>query len=331
MFGDLPDGVAGLLGWGFFLLVATLGALLQKSSARCAPAAPLGPAGNGHCSVHPHGIGGRPLGLASFGLLALLTCIWHFRRTPWSAGMEPGETFPRKLRPHLRAGVPLLLLVLATLLATYSKSYFLLGFIKWKNPTLGVRVAGRSCPAHSCSSLWLRDRRTRGASTLTSRGLSLLVGAAALGAAASQVWPTDRLINSVLLLFVLSLPCLAWLGRRRPVWNLGLVSLISAWIVMSDPKGAIAISVISAYLVLVAPEIHLPDGHPAWLVAIGIWILAVRVALVVLLEGSFNFDSIEIATALMGNLVHSALQGALRVSSSLRCPSWSLASFSLTS
>jgi hypothetical protein len=56
------------------------------------------------------------------------------------------------------------------------------------------------------------------------------------------------------------------------------------------------------------------DRHPAaWLVTTGAWILAVRVALVVLLEGSFNFDSIEIATALMGNLAHSPVQGGLRV------------------
>jgi len=144
--------------------------------------------------------------------------------------------------------------------------------------------------------------------------LSLLVGSAALGAVASQVWPTDRLINIVLLLAGLSLPGLAWVGRRRPVWILLLVSLISAWIVMSDAKGAIAISVIAGYLVLVLPEIHAPDGRPAaWLIAIGVWILAVRVALVVLLEGSFNFDSIEIATALMGNLAHAPLQGGLRV------------------
>jgi hypothetical protein len=148
---------------------------------------------------------------------------------------------------------------------------------------------------------------------VTSQGLSLLVGAAALGAVLSQVWPTDRLINSVLLLSGLSLPGLAWLGRRRPVWILVLVSLISAWIVMSDPRGTIAISVIAAYLVLVVPEIHLPDSRPVWLIAIGVWILGVRVALVVLLEGSFNFDSIEIATALMGNLAHAALQGGLRV------------------
>jgi hypothetical protein len=121
------------------------------------------------------------------------------------------------------------------------------------------------------------------------------------------------LINSVLLLSGLSLPGLAWLGRRRPVWNLVLVSLISPWIVLSDPKGAIAISVIGAYLVLVVPDLHLQDSRPVGLVAIGVWILAVRVALVVLLEGSFNFDSIEIATALMGNLVHSPLQGGLRV------------------
>ena len=111
-----------------------------------------------------------------------------------------------------------------------------------------------------------------------------------------------------------SLAGLAWLGRRRPVWRLVLVTLISAWIVMSDAKGAIAISAIAGYLVLVVPDIEVPDRHPAaWLVTTGAWILAVRVALVVLLEGSFNFDSIEIATALMGNLAHSPVQGGLRV------------------
>jgi hypothetical protein len=127
------------------------------------------------------------------------------------------------------------------------------------------------------------------------------------------VWPTDLVINSVLLLSGLSLPVLAWLGRRRPVWIPVLISLISPWIVLSDPKGAIAVSVMAAYLVLVVPEIHLPDSRPMWLVAIGVWILGVRVALVVLLEGNFNFDSIEITTALMGNLAHSAVQGGLRV------------------
>jgi hypothetical protein len=127
------------------------------------------------------------------------------------------------------------------------------------------------------------------------------------------VWPTDLVINAVLLLFLLSLLALAWLGRRRPVGSLLLVTLISAWIVMSDAKGAIAISVMAGYLVLVAPSIHLPDERPLWLVAIGVWILAVRLVLVVLLEGSFNFDSIEIATALMGNLSHAALQGGVRV------------------
>jgi hypothetical protein len=144
--------------------------------------------------------------------------------------------------------------------------------------------------------------------------LSLLAGAAALGAILSQVWPTDRLINVVLLVCGLSLAGLAWLRRRRPVWMPVLVSLIAAWIVMSDAKGAIAISAMAGYLVLVAPDIDVPDEHPAaGLAAIGFWILAVRVALVVLLEGSFNFDSIEIATALMGNLAHAPLQGGLRV------------------
>jgi hypothetical protein len=313
MFGDLHDGVAGLLGWGFFLLMVSLRTLLRNRWPDAHPPRHWGLSAMGVALFILMGFGGRPLGLASFGVLALVTCLWHFRRTPWSADLEPSETFLRKLRPHLKVGAPLLLLGLATLLAIHSKSYFLFGFIKWKNPTLAVRVAAAilSCPL--LVFLWLRDRKTRGASTLTSRGLSLLVGTAALGAVVSQVWPTDRLINAVLLLFLLSLPCLAWLGGRRPVWNLALVSLISAWIVMSDPKGAIAISVISAYLVLVAPEIHLPDGRAGWLVAIGVWILGVRVALVVLLEGNFNFDSIEIATALMGNLVHAALQGGLRI------------------
>ena len=261
MFGDLADGVAGLRGWGFFLVVATLGALLRNRWPDLRPLRHWGLSAMGVALFILMGFGGRPLGLASFGLLALLTCIWHFRRTPWSAGMA-SETFLAsygpisggRAAPAARAG-------------DAPRGVFqvlpLLGFIKWKNPTLGVRVAAAilSCPL--LLFLWLRDRKTRGASTLTSRGLSLLVGAAALGAAPSQVWPTDRLINSVLLLFVLSLPCLAWIGRRRPVWNLVLISLISAWIVMSDPKGAIAISVISAYLVLVAPEIHCPTGTRA--------------------------------------------------------------------
>ena len=314
MFGDVHDGTAGLLGWGFFLVAATLGVGLRKRwpDVHLLPLWAL-PA-MGVVLFGLMGFGGRPLGLASFGFLALVTCVWHFRRIPWSAGMSPGASLLGKLRPHLRLGAALLLLGLATVLAVYSKSYALIGLIKWKNPALAVRVAAALLACPVLLYLLVSDRRTSGASTLTSKGLSLLAGASALGAALSQVWPTDRMINVVLLASGLSLAGLAWLGGRRPVWRLVLVTLISAWIVMSDAKGAIAISAIAGYLVLVVPDIEVPDRHPAaWLVATGAWILAVRVALVVLLEGSFNFDSIEIATALMGNLAHSPVQGGLRV------------------
>lgn len=312
MFGDVHDGTAGLLGWGFFLVAATVVVGLRKRWPQLhLPlwAVPV----MGVVLFGLMGFGGRPLGLASFGFLALVTCVWHFHQPPWSA--SPGEGLPGKLRPHLRLGAALLLLGLATVLAVYSKSYALLGLIKWKNPALAVRVAAALLASPVLLCLLVADRRTSGASTLTSKGLSLLAGSAALGAALSQVWPTDRMINAVLLASGLSLAGLAWLVGRRPVWRLVLVTLISAWIAMSDAKGAIAISALAGYLVLVVPDIQVPDDrHPAaWLVATGAWILAVRVALVVLLEGSFNFDSIEIATALMGNLAHSPVQGGLRV------------------
>jgi len=307
MFGDVHDRTAGMLGWGGFVVVAALGLLLAKRWPQVQRLLPWGLTATGVVLFCLMGFGGRPMGLEAFGALALLTCVWHFRRTPWP------ETAPRRLRPHLRLVAALLLLVLATVLAAYSKSYALFGLIKWKNPALAVKVAAALLSGPVLVVLWLRDRKTRGASTLTSWIASLLVAATALGAALSQVWPTDLVINAVLLLFLLSLLALAWLGRRRPVGNLLLVTLVSAWIVMSDPKGAIAISVMAGYLVLVAPSIDLPDDRPVWLVAIGFWILAVRLVLVVLLEGSFNFDSIEIATALMGNLSHAALQGGVRV------------------
>jgi hypothetical protein len=317
MFGGVDDGTAGLLGWAVFLgflVLAILGLRLRKQWSRLRQLPPWIVSALGVALFVLMGFGGRPLGLGSFGALALLTCVWHFHRRPWSAGVSSGARFLARLRPHLRLGAALLLLGLATVLAVYSKSYALLGLIKWKNPTFAVKVAAAVLASPLLLVLLLRDRRAGGASTPASKGLSLLVAAAAVGAVLSQVWQTDRLINAVLLLSGLSLPGLAWLGRRRPVWNLVLVSLISAWIVMSDAKGAIAISAIAGYLVLVVPDIHVPDERPAaWLVAIGFWILAVRVALVVLLEGSFNFDSIEIATALMGNLAHAPLQGGLRV------------------
>jgi hypothetical protein len=312
MFGGVDDGTAGLRGWAVFLVGAIVGLLLRKQWSRVQQLPLWAVSAMGVALFVLMGFGGRPLGLGSFGALALLTCIWHFQRCPWSAG---------KLRPHLRLVAALLLLVVATVLAVYSKSYALLGLIKWKNPTLAVRVAAAALAAPLLFALLLRDLETSGASAPASRGLSLLTGAAALGAVLSQVWPTDSLINVVLLLSGLSLAGLAWLGRRRPVWMPVLVSLIAAWIVMSDAKGAIAISALASYLVLVAPDIHVPDEHPAAaLVAIGFWILAVRVALVVLLEGSFNFDSIEIATALMGNLAHAPLQGGLRVSLKFALP-----------
>jgi hypothetical protein len=313
MFGDVRDGVAGLLGWGFFLAVATLVSVVGKRWPDGQRLRGWGVTAMGIGLFCLMGFGGRPLGLASFGALALLTCLWHFRGTPRTAGPPPTETPRAGLRPHLKLGAALLLLALATFLAINSKSYLLFGWIKWKNPGQGVKVAAAilSCPV--LAFLWLRDRKTRGASAPASWAAALLAGAAAAGAALSQVWPTDAMINGVLLLSALSLPVLAGLGRRRPVGSLVLVSLISAWIVMSDPKGAIAISVMAAYVVLVVPSIDLPDERPAWLVAIGVWILGVRLALVVLLEGNFNFDSIEIATALMGNLTHAALQGGLRV------------------
>ena len=304
MFGDVHEGTAGLLGWGFFLAAAILGVGLRKRWPQVHLLPLWALSAMGVVLFGLMGFGGRPLGLASFGFIALVTCAWHFRRTPWSA----------KLRPHLRLGAALLLLGLATVLAVYSKSYALLGLIKWKNPALAVRVAAALLACPVLLYLLVSDRRTSGASTLTRKGLSLLAGLAALGAVLSQVWPTDRMINAVLLASGFYLAGLVWLGRRRPVWRLVLVTLISAWIVMSDAKGAIAISAIAGYLVLVVPDIEVPDQHPAaWLVATGAWILAVRVALVVLLEGSFNFDSIEIATALMGNLAHSPVQGGLRV------------------
>jgi Type I phosphodiesterase / nucleotide pyrophosphatase len=313
MFGSMNDSVAGLLGWGFFLVGATLGTLLRNRWPAAHHLRHWGGSAMGVVLFCLMGFGGRPLALASFGSLALLTCIWHFGRTPWSAGTGPGEKLSSRLRPHLKVGVSLLLLGLATLLAVYSKSYYLLGFVRWKNPVFGVRVAAALFSCALLLFLWLLHRKTRGVPTLTDRGLSLLAGSAALGAVLSQVWPTHRLINSVLLLSGLSLAALAWLGRRRPVWILVLLSLVSAWIVMSDPKGAIAIALITAYLVLLVPSMHLPDSRLVWLVAIGLWIMAVRVALVVLLEGSFNFDSFEIATALMGNPGHAPLQGGLRV------------------
>jgi hypothetical protein len=120
MFGDVPEGVAGLLGWGFFLVVATLGALLRNRWPDSHPLRRWGPSALGAVLFGLMGFGGRPLGLASFGFLALLTCLWHFRQTPWSA-----ET----LRPHLKLGASLLLLALATLLAAYSKSYYMVGSI----------------------------------------------------------------------------------------------------------------------------------------------------------------------------------------------------------
>jgi len=331
MFGDVRDGTAALIGWGAFAGVAILAVVLRKVWPHLQRVVPWGltAVDSGTLKGFPNppamvrgeqsspashaligvvlfgfmGFGGRPMGLESFGALAFLTGVWHFRRTPWSG----------QLRAHLRLAAALVVLALATVLAANSKSYALFGFIKWKNPALVVKViaAVLCCPVPVV--LWLRDRKARGASTPASWGVSLLVALAALGAALSQVWPTDHLINAVLVLSVLSWLALAGLGRRRPVGNLLLVSLIAPWIVMSDPKGAIAISVMAAYLVLVLPSIHLPDERPVWLVAIGVWILGVRLALVVLLEGSFNFDSIEIATALMGNLSHAAVQGGLRV------------------
>ena len=303
MFGDVRDGTAALIGWGAFAGLAILAVVLRKVWPHLQRVVSWGLTATGVVLFGFMGFGGRPMGLESFGALAFLTCVWHFRRTPWSG----------QLRPHLRLAAALVLLALATVLAAHSKSYALFGTIKWKNPALAVKViaAVLCCPVPVV--LWLRDRKIRGASTLASWGASLLVALAALGAALSQVWPTDHLINAVLVLSVLSWLALGALGRRRPVGNLLLVSLIAPWIVMSDPKGAIAISVMAAYLVLVLPSIHLPDERPVWLVAIGVWILGVRLALVVLLEGSFNFDSIEIATALMGNLSHAAVQGGLRV------------------
>jgi len=318
MFGDVHEGTAGLLGWGFFFVAAIVGVGLRKRWPQVRLLPPWALSAMGVVLFGLMGFGGRPLGLASFGFLALVTCAWHFRRAPssggMSAGMSPGDGLVGKLRPHLRLGAALLLLGLATVLAVYSKSYALLGLIKWKNPALAVRVAAALLASPVLLYLLVSDLRTSGASTLTSKGLSLLAGSAALGAALSQVWPTDRMINAVLLASGFSLAGLAWLGRRRSAWRLVLVTLISAWIVMSDAKGAIAISALAGYLVLVVPDIQVPDRHPAaWLVATGAWILAVRVALVVLLEGSFNFDSIEIAMALMGNLAHSPVQGGLRV------------------
>src|SRR4029079_8924818 len=253
MFGDVHDRTAGMLGWGGFVVVAALGLLLAKRWPQVQRLLPWGLTATGVVLFCLMGFGGPPMGLEAFGALALLTCVWHFRRTPWP------ETAPRRLRPHLRLVAALLLLVLATVLAAYSKSYALFGLIKWKNPALAVKVAAALLSGPVLVVLWLRDRKTRGASTLTSWIASLLVAATALGAALSQVWPTDLVINAVLLLFLLSLLALAWLGRRRPVGNLLLVTLVSAWIVMSDPKGAIAISVMAGYLVLVAPSIDLPD------------------------------------------------------------------------
>jgi len=125
-----------------------------------------------------------------------------------------------------------------------------------------VRVAAALSASPVLLCLLVSDRRTSGASTLASKGLSLLAGSAALGAALSQVWPTDRMINAVLLAAGFSLAGLAWLGGRRPVWRPVLVTLLSAWIVMSDVKGAIAISVIAGYLVLVAPDVQVPDRRP---------------------------------------------------------------------
>lgn len=303
MFGHVDDGTAALLGWGFFLAVAIPLALLGRRPFATRPPGDWALAVAAGVLFALMGFGGRPLGLASFGVLALLTCVWHFGRVGWSG----------TLRPHLGLAGALLLLGLATLLAAYSRSYALFGVIKWKNAGLDVKVAAAVLSIPLPLVLLLRDRKTAGASTLASKALSVLVAATAVGAALSQVWPTDVVINAVLQLFLLSLLAIAWLGRRRAVWMPLLVSLIAAWIVMSDPKGAIAISVMAAYLVLAGPEAPSAAERPIGLVTIGVWILAVRVALVVLLEGSFNFDSIEIATALMGNLTHAPLQGGLRV------------------
>jgi hypothetical protein len=309
MFGDVRDGVAALLGWGFFLAAVALAILTRRRRVPFSSPSFLGSrelTAMGVVVFVLMGFGGRPLGLASFGALALLTCLWHFQALP------SASAFPRRW-PHLGLAAALLLLGLATLLAAYSKSYLFLGGLKWKNPGQAVRVAAAivSCPLPAF--LLLRDQKTTGGARLARRALSVLVGAAALGAALSQVWPTDRMINAVLVLCGISLAGLVWVGRRGSVWRPLLVSLVAAWIVMSDPKEAMAISVMGAYLVLAVAEIREADGRASGPIAIGVWILGVRAALVVLLEGSFNFDSIEIATALMGNLAHSPLQGGLRV------------------
>ena len=64
----------------------------QETLAPMCTSSPLGSVGDGRCLFGLMGFGGRPLGLASFGFLALVTCAWHFRRTPCrSCGLTSGR------------------------------------------------------------------------------------------------------------------------------------------------------------------------------------------------------------------------------------------------
>ncbi|HEX7599284.1 MAG TPA: alkaline phosphatase family protein, partial [Polyangia bacterium] len=131
MFGDVHDAVAVSLGWACFLAGAFLHALQRKYRPDQPPLPPWGRLALAVLLFCLMGFGGRPLALASFGGLALLTWCWNSTRTSGSPG---GGILAIKPSLRLKTAAALLLLGLASFLAIYARSYYLLGWIKWNEP-----------------------------------------------------------------------------------------------------------------------------------------------------------------------------------------------------